>query len=309
MTEESKNPRTASGSGVPGSGAGDSAPTQAIPRIPKPGAQGSAGQKTTGSTPPPPPAAKPATGGAQTGSSQTDKGRPRPAGSTTAGKSAATESAAKPGSKPAGAPAASSGTTPKVEPAGGPSGRTLTAADYARTTKQSPASTAVIPAVKDKPGQGSGKDTSAKDRSAKDGSGKQAAKGTTASPASAASSGRRASLHLTHVEPWSVTRLAFAISVAMMIVAVVAATIFWIVLELAGVWGQINDSFTSVLSDDSSSFDVKDYFGFWRVFGLTLVLSAINVVITTALATIGAHLYNLAAQLMGGVEVTFTEER
>lgn len=322
MTEESKNPRTASGSGVPGSGAGDSAPTQAIPRIPKPGAQGSAGQKTTGSTPPPPPAAKPATGGAQTGSSQTDKGRPRPAGSTTAGKPAATESAAKPGSKPAakpgskpaGAPAASSGTTPKVEPAGGPSGRTLTAADYARTTKQSPASTAVIPAVKDKPGQGSAKDSSAKDRSAKDrsakdGSGKQAAKGTTASPASAASSGRRASLHLTHVEPWSVTRLAFAISVAMMIVAVVAATIFWIVLELAGVWGQINDSFTSVLSDDSSSFDVKDYFGFWRVFGLTLVLSAINVVITTALATIGAHLYNLAAQLMGGVEVTFTEER
>jgi hypothetical protein len=304
VTEESKNPRTATGSGAPGSGAGDSAPTQAIPRIPKQGTQGAAGQKPTGTTPKP-----------SGSSSQTDKGRPRQVPPATGGKPAASGSGTKPGSTPAAspAPAAStgsgtkpaastgSGTKPQVEPAGGPKGRTLTAADYARTTKQSPASTAVIPAVKDKPGQGT---------SDKGASGKESAKDSTAAtPASAASAGRRASLHLTHVEPWSVTRLAFAISVAMMIVAVVAATIFWIVLELAGVWGQINDSFTSVLSDDSSSFDVKDYFGFWRVFGLTLVLSAINVVITTALATIGAHLYNLAAQLMGGVEVTFTEER
>ena len=76
-----------------------------------------------------------------------------------------------------------------------------------------------------------------------------------------------------------------------------------------GVWDQINESFTSVLSDDTSSFNITDYFGFWRVIGLTLVLSAVNVVIMTALATIGAHLYNLAAQLMGGVEVTFAEEK
>ena len=44
------------------------------------------------------------------------------------------------------------------------------------------------------------------------------------------------------------------------------------------------------------------------MFGLTLVLSAINVVLMTALATIGAHLYNLAAQLLGGLEVTFSDD-
>jgi hypothetical protein len=64
-----------------------------------------------------------------------------------------------------------------------------------------------------------------------------------------------------------------------------------------------------VLSDDTSSFNVTDYFGIGRVAGLTLVLSAVNVVVMTALATIGAHLYNLAAQLMGGVELTFAEEK
>ncbi len=160
-------------------------------------------------------------------------------------------------------------------------------------TKGSPATTAVIPAAKEQA------------RSAKPRPPNAQAQRT---PPPAAQSGRRASLRLVHVEPWSVTRLAFVVSVAMMIVAVVAVSIFWIVLSVTGVWGQINDSVTSVLSDDGGTFDIKDYLGFGRLFGLTLVLSAINVVLMTALATIGAHLYYLAAQLLGGLEVTFSDD-
>ena len=154
------------------------------------------------------------------------------------------------------------------------------------------ASTATMPAVEDPP---------KKKRTAT----------ANAKPAPAPTSaqvGRRASLRLVHIEPWSVTRLAFVVSVAMMIVAVVAVSIFWIVLSVTGVWGQINDSVTSVLSDDGGSFDITDFLGFGRIFGLTLVLSAINVILMTALATIGAHLYNLAAQLLGGLEVTFSDD-
>ena len=236
MTEET--PRDP----APGSGAGDAAPTQNIPHIPKPAKKsatkaGSA-RKSAATT---------------AVSSQTDKGGAREPLKLDLGDSTEND-------KP------------------------LTAADYARTTKSSPASTAVIPAVKDAP--------------------------PTAAPAPVEDdgTGRQASLRLNHIEPWSVTRIAFAVSVAMMIVGVVAVTIFWIVLSITGVWGQVNDSITSVLSDDSSSFDITDYLGFWRLVGLTLVLSAINVVLMTALATIGAHLYNLAAQLLGGIEVTFAED-
>jgi len=170
-----------------------------------------------------------------------------------------------------------------ADSAGAP--HTLTAADYARTTASSPSATAVIPAVKSTPRP------------------KPAA-----APAAPAPAGRRASLHLTRVEPWSVTKIAFAISVALMIVGVVAVTIFWFVLDIIGVWDQINDSVTSVLSDDGTGFDITDYLGFTRLVGLTLIISAINVVLFTALATIGAYLYNLAAQLLGGAEVTFAEE-
>jgi len=269
VTEESEGSKA-----VPGSGAGDAAPTQAIPRLPKPAKKAPAKKA---------PAAKSAGGAkdssasttaAPSSSTQTDKGRPRPAA----------PKAAPPAPEAKSAPDQQR----RLQPAGGPTGRPLTAADYAHTTKGSPESTSVIPAVKDAPS----------DRSP----------AATVSPAPAGT-GRRASLRLTHVEPWSVTRLAFAISVAMMIVAVVAVLIFWVVLDVVGVWDQINDSFTTVLSDDSSSFNVTDYFGVGRVVGLTLVLSAVNVVLMTALATIGAHLYNLAAQLMGGVEVTLAEEQ
>lgn len=275
MTESSEGSKAA-----PGSTAGDSAPTQAIPRIPRPEATGPAAKKTSASKPAPKPI-----------SAETDKGRPRqappapPAPPVASSAPAAAKGAAGATSAPAAPPETKRG----ADPVGGPVGRPLTAADYARTTKGSPASTSVIPAVKDKPKNGS--------------------PAATLTPSPTTGTGRRASLRLTHVEPWSVTRLAFAISVAMMIVAVVAVIIFWVVLDVVGVWNQINDSFTTVLSDDTSSFNVKDYFGFGRVVGLTLVLSAVNVVIMTVLATIGAHLYNLAAQLMGGVELTFAEEK
>lgn len=280
MSEDDKQDPTS----APGSSAGDAAPTQEIPRIPKPATPARRpGVSTTKKAPAKKASAKKA--GAP-GATQTDKGRPR-------------DTPASPPAETA-APAKDDATNNtdrarQIKPSGGPAGRPLKASEYAHTTKQSPAATAVIPAVNDR-----------SDR-IKDPDNKKPA--ATFTPDGDSGSARRASLRLTHVDPWSVTRLAFAISVAMMIVGVVAVTIFWVVLEATGVWDQINGSVTSVLSDDSSSFNITDYLGFGRMVGLTLVLSAINVILMTALATIGAHLYNLAAQLLGGVELTFAEEK
>ena len=115
-------------------------------------------------------------------------------------------------------------------------------------------------------------------------------------------------LRLTRIDPWSVTQQAFAISIALMIVAVVAAAVLWIMLAMSGFWTSINTSMGSVLADGSESFDITDYLGFGRVIGGALVLAAINVVFMTALAAIGAHLYNLVAAMLGGVEVTLAED-
>jgi len=120
---------------------------------------------------------------------------------------------------------------------------------------------------------------------------------------------RRARLRLVRVDPWSVMKIAFALSIALAIVTVVAVSIVWAVLGAAGVWDSINSSVAVVLSDNSSDFDIRDYVGMGRVVGLTMIVAAADVILITAIATLGAFLYNLAATMLGGLELTLSEDR
>jgi hypothetical protein len=42
--------------------------------------------------------------------------------------------------------------------------------------------------------------------------------------------------------------------------------------------------------------------------GFTMIVAVVDVVLITAIATLGAFLYNLAATLLGGLEVTLAED-
>lgn len=121
---------------------------------------------------------------------------------------------------------------------------------------------------------------------------------------------RRARLRLTRIDPWSVMKTAFLLSIALGVVTIVAVFIVWSVLGAAGVWDSINKSVSDVVgTSSSSSFDVTNYLGISKVMGFTMVVAVIDVVLLTAVATLSAFLYNMAAALVGGVEVTLTEDR
>ncbi|KQY57434.1 MULTISPECIES: DUF3566 domain-containing protein [unclassified Nocardioides] len=119
---------------------------------------------------------------------------------------------------------------------------------------------------------------------------------------------RRARLRLTRIDPWSVMKTAFLLSVAFGIVTIVAVTIVWGVLGMAGIWDSVNQMVETVIGEDSTSFDVQDYLGMSRVLGFTMLVAVIDVVLLTAMATLGAFLYNMAAALLGGVELTLAED-
>ncbi len=119
---------------------------------------------------------------------------------------------------------------------------------------------------------------------------------------------RRARLRLTHIDPWSVMKTAFLLSIAVGIVTVVAVAIVWTVLGAAGVWSSIDATVTDVVGDNGSSFSIEDYLGMSRVLGFTMIIAVIDVVLVTVIATLGAFLYNLAAALLGGIEVTLAED-
>jgi len=120
---------------------------------------------------------------------------------------------------------------------------------------------------------------------------------------------RRARLRLTRIDPWSVMKSAFLLSVAFGIVTVVAVTIVWGVLGAAGVWDSVNQMVADVIGgEETSDFEVENYLGLSRILGFTMLVAVIDVVLITAIATLGAFLYNMAAALLGGIELTLAED-
>jgi hypothetical protein len=120
---------------------------------------------------------------------------------------------------------------------------------------------------------------------------------------------RRAQLRLVQVDAWSVMKTSFLLSIALGIVLVVAVAIIWSVLGAAGVWDSINSIVQQAVGSDSGKpFDIQEYAGTSRVLGFTMLVAVLDVILITAIATLGAFLYNLSAALLGGIEVTLAED-
>ncbi|GIE96426.1 hypothetical protein Ari01nite_38910 [Paractinoplanes rishiriensis] len=121
---------------------------------------------------------------------------------------------------------------------------------------------------------------------------------------------RRARLNLKRIDPWSVMKFAFAVSVVLFIVVVVATSVLYLALDAMGVWQEVNNSLKELVSASGGT-EASGGGGFritaWGVIGTSMLVGAVNVVLFTALATLGAFIYNVCADLVGGVELTLAE--
>jgi len=117
---------------------------------------------------------------------------------------------------------------------------------------------------------------------------------------------RKARLVIKHIDPWTVMKLSFVVSVVMLAVCVVAVAIVYGVLGKMGVWTQIN-TLVNEVSPTTTSSTLHSPVSAGRVVGVAAVIGAINVVLLTALSTLGAAIYNLISDLVGGIEVTLTD--
>ena len=130
-----------------------------------------------------------------------------------------------------------------------------------------------------------------------------------AEPAKAPATERSAFLMVTRVDPWSVMKLSFLVSVALAIVVVVAAFVLWQVLDGMGVFDSVSRIVNQVTrGEEGGGIQIEDYVGLRQVLTYTALLSAVNVVLITALATLGAFLYNACARLVGGLQITLAED-
>jgi hypothetical protein len=118
---------------------------------------------------------------------------------------------------------------------------------------------------------------------------------------------RRVRLALSRVDPWSVMKLAFLLSVAIGIMIVIAAAVVWFTLDGMQVFAKADSLVREVLGAESPV-DILAYVEFQRIVSAATLVAVIDVFLMTALATIGAFLYNLTAALVGGVHLTLTDE-
>nr|WP_245653268.1 DUF3566 domain-containing protein [Herbidospora sakaeratensis] len=121
---------------------------------------------------------------------------------------------------------------------------------------------------------------------------------------------RKAHLVLRRVEPWSAMKFSFVVSLVCFVVLFVAVAVLYGVLSAMGVFDafvQAVNQLTQGEGGAAASFNIATWFEPVRILGYTALLGAVNVVLITALSTLGAVIYNLSADLVGGVEVTFSE--
>ena len=117
---------------------------------------------------------------------------------------------------------------------------------------------------------------------------------------------RRVRLSIARVDPWSVMKLSFLLSVAIGIMMVVAAAVVWFVLDKMQVFSKVQGLLQELGSEQL--LNLMQYVELDRVMSMATILAVADIVILTALATLMAFLYNITASLVGGLHLTLTDD-
>jgi len=105
-----------------------------------------------------------------------------------------------------------------------------------------------------------------------------------------------------HIDPWSTLKFSLVLAVALFFVWLVAVGVLYGVLDGMGVFDKING-----LYDEVSGSTGERIISPGLVLGTATLVGAVNIVLMTALATIGAFVYNICSDLVGGIEITLAE--
>ena len=117
---------------------------------------------------------------------------------------------------------------------------------------------------------------------------------------------RRARLQLRHIDTWSALKISLVLSIALFFIWMVAVGVLYGVLNALGVFDTLNELFGQ-LGTESGTEEGSDVLTPGVVFGGAAIIGAINIVLLTALCTVGTFIYNMCSDLVGGLELTLSE--
>ncbi|WKG03586.1 DUF3566 domain-containing protein [Mycolicibacterium sp. HK-90] len=116
----------------------------------------------------------------------------------------------------------------------------------------------------------------------------------------------RASMQIRRVDPWTVLKVSLVLSVVLFFVWMIAVAFLYLVLGAMGVWSKLNSNVGDLLTSASGA-SGGELVSSGTIFGGSALIGLVNIVVLCAMATIGAFIYNLTTDLVGGVEVTLAD--
>jgi hypothetical protein len=116
----------------------------------------------------------------------------------------------------------------------------------------------------------------------------------------------RASMQIRRVDPWSALKVSLVLSVALFFVWMIAVAFLYLVLGGMGVWSKLNSNVGDLLTSAGGQTG-GELVSSGTIFGSAALIGLVNIVLLTAMATVGAFIYNLTTDLVGGVEVTLAD--
>ena len=118
---------------------------------------------------------------------------------------------------------------------------------------------------------------------------------------------RQISLVVSRIDPWTVMKVSFLLSVALGIAMVLAGLLVWLMLNSMNVFSSV-ENFINDIDPTGSIASMIDYLRLPRVMAMSTIIAVSNVILVTAFCTVGALIYNLATSLVGGVKLSLTDE-
>jgi hypothetical protein len=116
----------------------------------------------------------------------------------------------------------------------------------------------------------------------------------------------RASMQIRRIDPWSALKVSLVLSVALFFVWMIAVAFLYLVLGGMGVWSKLNSNVGDLLTSASGQAG-GELVSSGTIFGGAALIGLVNIVLLTAMATVGVFIYNLTTDLVGGIEVTLAD--
>ena len=117
---------------------------------------------------------------------------------------------------------------------------------------------------------------------------------------------RRVDLAIARIDAWTVMKVSFLLSVAFGIAIVIATIVLWFMLAAMHVFSTL-ESFLQEIGAGKFT-ELLEYVRLPRTIAYATIVGVINVVLMTAISTLGAMLYNVVASLVGGIKVSLMDE-